>query len=76
MNFGCAVNLTSVVIKKMKELWDELGVFEVTKQKLSDQERAIRTNGWLTELEIEEKEDEVYEKVKKKKKERKKKKKK
>ena len=33
--------------ERMKGLWDELGVFEVTEQNLSDQARAIRTNEWL-----------------------------
>ena len=41
-------------LSRMKEPWDEFGVFEVTEKNLSGQARAIRMNGWLTELEIEE----------------------
>ena len=40
--------------KRMKRLWDEKGVFEVSEQRLADQARAIRTNDWLTTVEIEE----------------------
>ena len=40
--------------KRMKQLWDEKGVFEVSEQRLADQARAIRTNDWLTKVEIEE----------------------
>ena len=40
--------------KRLKKLWDEKGVFETTEQRLADQVRAIKTNGWLTKLEIEE----------------------
>ena len=32
----------------------ELGVFEISEQRLADQARAIRTNGWLSEIELEE----------------------
>ena len=40
--------------KRMAAIWRENGVFEVTEQRLSDQARAIRTNEWLTDVEIEE----------------------
>ena len=38
----------------MKKIWDEIGVFPVTEQKLADQARQIRTNKWLTDIGIEE----------------------
>ena len=38
----------------MKRIWDEIGVFQVSEQRLADQARAIRTNEWLTNIEIEE----------------------
>ena len=38
----------------MKKIWDEIGVFPVTKQKLADRARQIWTNKWLTDIEIEE----------------------
>ena len=34
--------------------WRERGVFEATEQRVCDQARAIRKNGWLTDLELEE----------------------
>ena len=37
-----------------KKTWDEVGVFPVTGQRLADQARQIRTNKWLTDIEIEE----------------------
>ena len=40
--------------KRMHSIWKELGVFEVSEQRLADQARAIRTNGWLSEIELEE----------------------
>ena len=40
--------------KRMLSIWNELGVFEVSEQRLADQTRAIRTNGWLSEIELEE----------------------
>ena len=40
--------------KRMLEIWTDIGVFEVTEQRLADQSRAIRTNGWLTGVELEE----------------------
>ena len=33
--------------------WKEHGVFEITKQRLCDQARGIRKNGWLSDLEFE-----------------------
>ena len=33
--------------------WNERGLFPTTEQRLCDQARAIRKNGWLTELELE-----------------------
>ena len=38
----------------MKKIWDEIGVFPVTEQRLADQARQLRTNQWLTDIEIEE----------------------
>ena len=35
--------------KRMLGIWKELGVFEISEQRLADQARAIRTNGWLSE---------------------------
>ena len=34
--------------------WRVIGTFEITVQRLVDQERVIRTNEWLTEVELEE----------------------
>ena len=39
--------------QRMKQIWDEI-VFPVTEQRLADQARQIRTNKWLTDIEIEE----------------------
>ena len=38
----------------MKKIWDEIGAFPVTEQRLVDQARQLRTNQWLTDIEIEE----------------------
>ena len=38
----------------MIAIWREIGNFEITEQRLVDQARAIRTNEWLTEVELEE----------------------
>ena len=38
----------------MQKIWDEIGVFPVTEQRLADQARHIWTNKWLTDIEIEE----------------------
>lgn len=40
--------------KRMLQCWNALGVFKVNEQRLADQARAIKTNGWLTDIEIEE----------------------
>eukprot|EP00112_Aurelia_sp_Birch-Aquarium-sp1_P004156 Seg1472.5 transcript_id=Seg1472.5/GoldUCD/mRNA.D3Y31 product="hypothetical protein" protein_id=Seg1472.5/GoldUCD/D3Y31 len=40
--------------KRMINIWKEIGVFDITEQRLADQSRAIRTNGWLSEMEMEE----------------------
>ena len=40
--------------KRMFSIWNELGVFELNEQKLAGQALAVRTNGWLSEIEIEE----------------------
>ena len=40
--------------KRLLAIWKEIGVFEVTEQRLADQVRAIKVNGWLSEVEIEE----------------------
>ena len=38
----------------MKKIWDEIEVFLVTEQRLAKEARQIRTNKWLTDIEIEE----------------------
>ena len=38
----------------MKKIWDEIGVFPVTEQRLANQAKQIRVNKWLTDTEIEE----------------------
>ena len=43
----------------MLETWTEIGVFKVTEQRLADQSRAIRTNGLMTGVELEEIQREV-----------------
>ena len=40
--------------KRMIAIWREIGTFEVTKQRLVDQLRIIRTNEWLIKVELEE----------------------
>ena len=40
--------------KRMIGIWNEIGVFETSEQRLADQARAIRRNGWLSEVELEE----------------------
>ena len=37
----------------MMQEWKEQGVFEITEQRLYDQARDIRKNGWLSDLELE-----------------------
>ena len=44
----------------MMKIWREVGVFEVIEQRLADQTRVIRTNGWLSEVEL----DEIQRKIK------------
>ena len=39
--------------QRMMQEWKEHGVFEISKQRLCDQARAIRKNGWLSDLELE-----------------------
>ena len=39
--------------QRMRQEWKENGVFEITEQRLCDQARAIRKNGWLSDLELE-----------------------
>ena len=38
--------------QRMKKIWDEIGVFPVTEQRLSDQAMQIRVNKWLTDTEM------------------------
>ena len=35
-------------------IWKEIGVFEITDQKLADEARMIRVNEWLSAVELEE----------------------
>ena len=37
----------------MIAIWREIGTFELTEQRLVDQARVIRTDEWLTEVELE-----------------------
>ena len=37
----------------MIAIWREIGTFELTEQRLADQARVIRTDEWLTEVELE-----------------------
>ena len=39
--------------KRMKQIWDEKGLFQANEQRIVDQARMIRVNGWLTDIEIE-----------------------
>lgn len=39
--------------QRMHKEWRERGPFDVTEQRICDQARAIRKNGWLTEIELE-----------------------
>ena len=39
--------------KRMFIEWGETGIFESTEQRVCDQARPIRNNGWLSELELE-----------------------
>jgi len=40
--------------QRMHRFWKENCPFDITEQRLSDQARAIRKNGWLTNIELEE----------------------
>ena len=40
--------------KRMMAIWSEEGICEITEQRLACQARAIKTNGWLSAVEIEE----------------------
>ena len=40
--------------KQMTGIWRKIRTFEITEQRLVDQVRVIRTNEWLTEVELEE----------------------
>ena len=40
--------------QRMKKIWDKIGVFPGTEQRLADQARQIQTNKWLADKEIEE----------------------
>ena len=40
--------------KRMLANWKEIGVFECTEQRIVDQSRCIRTNEWLSSIELEE----------------------
>ena len=37
----------------MIAIWREIGTFELTEQRLVDQARVIRTDEWLTKVELE-----------------------
>ena len=39
--------------QRMFRAWNDRGVFNTTEQRLCDQARAIRKNGWLTDVELE-----------------------
>ena len=39
--------------QRMMQEWKEHGVFEISEQRLCDQARAVRKNGWLSGLELE-----------------------
>ena len=40
-------------MQRMFRVWQEIGLFKSTEQRICDQARAIRKTGWLSELEIE-----------------------
>ena len=44
----------------MMKIWREIGVSDITEQTLADQTRVIRTNGWLSKVEL----DEIQRKIK------------
>jgi len=39
--------------QRMMQEWKKHGIVEITEQRLCDQARAIRKNGWLSDLELE-----------------------
>ena len=41
--------------KRMTAIWAQISVFETSEQRLADQARAIKVNGWLSEGKIEDK---------------------
>ena len=41
-------------MKRMMALWSDIGVYKINQQRLVDQVRAIKRNGWLSDVEIEE----------------------
>ena len=45
--------------KRMHQRWKEIGVFACTEQRVAGQSRAIRTNGWLSAVELSELKKEV-----------------
>ena len=45
--------------KRMTAIWREIGEFEVSDQRLADQARTFKVNGWLSDIEIEELKREV-----------------
>ena len=49
--------------KRMIAIWNDIGVFEITEQRLADQNRMIRTNGWLSNVELDEIHRELIEDV-------------
>ena len=40
--------------KRTMAIWSEEGICEITEQRLACQARAVKTNGWLSAVEIEE----------------------
>ena len=46
--------------KRMMEIWQELSIFQTTRQRLADQVRKIMKKGWFSELEI----IEIHQKIK------------
>ena len=45
--------------ERMYAIWNEIGGFEFTEQKLVGQARAIRGNEWLSDLELEQLQREI-----------------
>ena len=46
----------------MKKMWDEIGVFHLTEQRLTDQARQIWTKKWFIDIDIEEIRRKLHEK--------------